>query len=60
MTKEERVALILMGPDGIQQEIEDRRTLLGQMVGTLYPAILRGEIEELRKLRDQQVAEVLR
>lgn len=60
MTKEERVALILMGADWIQQEIEIRKALLRQMVGTLYPAILRGEIEELRELLGQQVAEVLR
>lgn len=33
--------------DGILKEISDRRTMLGQMVGWLYPSILRDEIVAL-------------
>lgn len=54
MLKEERAALILMGKDGIRQEIENREMLLDQMIGTLYPAILRDEIGWLRELLDRQ------
>jgi hypothetical protein len=57
MTKEERAALILMGADGIRQEIENRKVLLSQMVGTLYPAILRDEIGELQELLERKVTE---
>lgn len=34
-------------PEELRKEIQSRKTLINQMVGTLYPAILEGEIAEL-------------
>lgn len=35
----------------IDREVRERREMINRMVGRLYPAILSGEIEELRRLR---------
>ena len=35
----------------IDREMRERREMIDRMVGRLYPAILSGEIEELRRLR---------
>lgn len=50
ITKEEMAALILGGPEVVQHAIADRRTLLTQMVGTLYPSIVSAEIEQLQEI----------
>ena len=47
---EERVALILAGPVAIQKEIAARKVLLDQMVGSLWPSVLKAEIAELQAL----------
>jgi len=45
--------LLTMSIDEIDREIAERRSLIFQMVGTLYPSILNDEIEKLldRKLK---------
>ena len=35
----------------IDREVRERREMIGQMFGWLYPSILSGEIEELLRLR---------
>ena len=42
-------ALELVDLEAIQQEIVERRTLIGDMVGNLYPRILNDEIEKLQR-----------
>ena len=53
MTKEERAALIIGGWDVIEAEIFRLARLRITMVGTLYPAIVTGQIADLRALQDQ-------
>ncbi len=54
ITEEFRAAINLMTPrqatDRIREEIRDRKELMKQMGGSLYPSILQGEIEMLREL----------
>lgn len=38
--------------DQIDDQIKVREELIGQMVGTLYPRILSGEIDKLKAMRD--------
>ena len=40
-------ALELIDPEAILEEVAVRRSLIRDMVGWLYPSILRGEIEKL-------------
>lgn len=47
--KEEMAALILGGPQLVQQAIDERKKLMGDMVGTLYPSILADEIARLQE-----------
>jgi hypothetical protein len=35
----------------IDREVWERREMIGRMLGWLYPSVLRGEIEELLRLR---------
>lgn len=58
--KEEMAALILGGPDVVQHAIEDRKTLMGQMVGTLYPSIVAGEIAQLQEVYEGMKATEVR
>ncbi len=53
MTKEERAALIIGGREVILAEIARIKGLRQQTVGWLYPAILTGDIADLRVLLDQ-------
>ena len=53
MTKEQRTALILGGRAVILEEIAQLTKLRRQTVGWLYPAILAGDIADLRILLDQ-------
>lgn len=39
-----------LDPDGINGEIKERRDLIQQMVGQLYPSVLWDEILELREI----------
>lgn len=41
-----------MTVEQLQQQIDERRILIKQMVGTLYPSILVDEIEQLRQMID--------
>lgn len=43
-----------LDPAGINAEIKERRELMSQMVGQLYPSILWDEILELRDLYTKQ------
>lgn len=45
-------ALLLTTSEEIAVEIKERRELLPQMVGQLYPAIIKSEIMELRWRQD--------
>ena len=38
-------------PDQIDEEVKIRWELIDQMIGGLYPAILVGEIEDLKELK---------
>ena len=44
-------------PEQIDEQIEVRKKLIGEMVGNLYPAILQGEIDKLKKMRDDFITE---
>lgn len=44
-------------PEQIDDQIEVRKELIGEMVGSLYPAIVQGEIDKLRKMRDDFITE---
>ena len=44
-------------PEQIDDQIEVRKELIGEMVGNLYPAILQGEIDKLKKMRDDFITE---
>jgi hypothetical protein len=44
-------------PEQIEDQIEIREELIGEMVGNLYPAILRNEIKKLKALRDDFINE---
>lgn len=52
IAKEEKAALIFGGPEAVLRAIEDRKELMNQMVGRLYPSILRDEIIDLQVLHD--------
>lgn len=52
MLSDDELARLTTG-DQIREEISARRQLLGQMVGSLYPAILRDEIGQLYRRLDQ-------
>lgn len=54
--KDERVALRFMDEAGLLKEIADRRATIRTLGGTLYPAIINGEIEEIQKLIDEKRA----
>lgn len=43
--------LAALSPESLDAEIKDREELLKQMVGTLYPSIIRDEIDWLRELQ---------
>lgn len=43
----------LTTPEEIDAEIEQRRQLISQMVGQLYPSILSDEIDQLQKRKSQ-------
>ena len=53
MTKEQRTAFIIGGRAVIEAEIAQLTKLRQQTVGWLYPAILAGDIADLRVLLDQ-------
>ena len=53
MTKEARAAFIIGGRAVIEGEIAQLQRLRRQTVGWLYPAILAGDIADLRALLDQ-------
>ncbi len=53
MTKEQRTALILGGRGVILAEIIHLTELQRRTVGALYPAIVAGDIADLRTLLDQ-------
>lgn len=36
----------------IDEQIQVREDLINEMVGSLYPAVLRGEIEKLRRMKN--------
>lgn len=36
--------------DELQQEITERWALVNQMVGTLYPSVLAGEVSDIQEL----------
>lgn len=46
-------------PEEIDVEISDRRNLMQQMVGQLYPSILAAEIAQLVDIRDMPVLDRL-
>ncbi len=48
LSEEELVAMSMMEPAAVEAEIERRRELLRQMVGTLYPGIVATEIAQLQ------------
>lgn len=50
LTEERRVALELMGPEGVWKEIQESRVLLGKLLGDLYPEILIAEIDEMEQV----------
>jgi len=50
LTAERRVALELMGAEGVWKEIQESRVLLGKLLGDLYPEILIAEIEEMEEI----------
>jgi len=54
MTKEERVAVMLMDRKAIQAEIDAKKALLGQMVGWLYRSVLADEIAEWQAILDRK------
>ena len=45
-------------PEEINEQIQVRFKLLDKMVGTLYPTILSGEIEQLEEIRAELIGEV--
>lgn len=44
-------------PEQIDEQIEIRKKLISEMVGSLYPAILWGEIDKLKKISDDFITE---
>lgn len=57
LTAERRVALELMGPEGVRAELAEARALMGQLIGDLYPEILAAEIDEMEEvLREMEAA----
>ena len=50
LTSERRVALELMGVEGVRLEIAESRELLAQLLGDLYPEILIAEIDEMEAI----------
>lgn len=54
LTADERVALTVMGPEGVREAIRDREALMDLMLGNLYPRILSAEIAELREILEDE------
>jgi len=48
---------LALTPEEIDEEVAERRRLIQQMVGQLYPSILSSEIAELSGLRNMSVLE---
>jgi hypothetical protein len=49
--------LDLISIEELELEISERRTLINQMVGRLYPAVLTDEIEDIRAMiREKRLA----
>jgi len=52
--QEELTALALMDPEDILKEIREKEKLRDQMVGGLYPGIVQGEIDQLKRVYRQR------